>query len=543
MIKKTSIFVSLLLVATMLLVAGCQPAASTNNQTPNNQVSDDKGSGDDKTQDNNLEEENEGLLPEGEAITYWTAFTGAPMAKSPGETEYYKTIQDKTGIPIEFITSTGGAEQLSLLIVSDDIPDIIEEYWGNFPGGIDKCLSDGTIIPLNDLMDAGHLPNFSTYLETDSEVDRLCKNDDGQYYNLPMIRMPDSYLVFNGNIVRKDWLDELGFEVPKTIDQMEEVLLAFKDEKGSDAGYTVAWNNYTRMIYAFGVVDGFYLDESGKVQYGYLQDGYKEFLTLFNDWLDKGILDPDLFTQDYDTFAAKIASGKTGLIWGNTGGEFTKLETIKAENPGMDWVPVPNPVFDEGETFPIDISAYRVNGVGASISSSCKYPEAAAKVIDYVYSEEGKLLSNFGIEGITYTLNSEGLPEFTEYVTNNPDGYSVEEVLSHYMGAKNKSFLNTKRYMDLTYSLDVQKESVNLWKTPDAKVKLMPPITLTADESSEFAEIMSEIGTYVDEMELKFIMGAESLENFDSFREKVNSMNIERAIAIQQAAYDRFLNR
>ena len=540
MSKKTCALISLIMVITMLFAVGCQQKASTDEQKTNDQVSANENEG------NELKEE-ESLLPEGEVLTYWTQFTGAPIAKSPGETVYYQELQERTGIKLEFISSSGGSEQLSLLVASGDTPDIIEEWWHEFPGGIMKALNDEVIIPLNDLMDAGHFPNFTAYLASDPEADKLSKNDDGLYFNLPMIRLPDSYLVFSGNIIRQDWLEELGLEMPKTIDDLEEVLLAFKNEKGAETGYAAAWSDDRLMIQAFGVVQGFYVDENGKVQYGYLQDGYKEFLTLFNDWLNKGILDPDFYTHDYDTFAAKIASGKTGLIWGYTGGEFTKLEQIKKEvadsDPNMNWVPVPNPVRAEGESFPVDISAYRVSSIGASISSNCKYPEAAAKILDYPYSEEGMMLSNFGVEGVSYVINDEGLPEYTDLITNNPDGYSFDEALIYHIGPKNKSFLNTKRYMELNYALDVQKESVELWKTPDAKIKLMPPVTLTTEENSEFAEIMSEIDTYVSEMKLRFIMGTEPLENFDDFREKIKSMNIERAIEIQQAAYDRLMNR
>lgn len=97
--------------------------------------------------------------------------------------------------------------------------------------------------------------------------------------------------------------------------------------------------------------------------------------------------------------------------------------------------------------------------------------------------------------------------------------------------------------MDLTYALDVQLESVQLWRTADAKCKLMPNVSLTADETSEYASIMSEISTYVDEMKLKYMLGSESLDTFDNFVATLHSMGIDRALEIKQAAYDRYLQR
>lgn len=383
-----------------------------------------------------LAEDDKTVLPEGEKLTYWTTMT-SPYAATPNEIEYFKIIQEATGVDVDYISGSGGSEALSLLIVADDTPDIIDDSWGNFPGGIDKCLADGVIIPLNDLMDAGYMPNFVKYLQEHPAVDRQCKNDEGLYYSVPMVRAEDSYMVFNGNIVRKDWLDELGLEVPTTLQEMEDVLIAFKEKKGATAGYTVAWNNYSRTVYAFGIAEDFYINADGQVAYGYIEPAYKEFLELMNRWISMGIADPDMFTQSYDTWSAKIASGKTGFVWGNTGGELgSKLQSIKADVPGMDWIPVPNPVRNAGDSFPMDISASVVNGLGASISSNCKYPEAAAKLLDYVFSPEGIILSNFGVEGVTFEYGEDGSIRFTDFVLNNPDGYTQEQVLNHYMGPK-----------------------------------------------------------------------------------------------------------
>lgn len=485
----------------------------------------------------------EPVLPEGAKLTYWCPNPNNPMAATAADMVYFQELQTRTGVELDVITGAN-KDALALMIVADETPDIIHQWWNDFPGGIDRCLADGIIMPLNELMEAGHMPNFVAYLEAHPEVDRLCKNDDGQYYSLPFIRGEGSYLIFNGNIVRKDWLDELGLEVPETIEEMEQVLLAFKEQKGATVGYTVAWKDYSRMVYAFGIAQDFYINEEGKVAYGYIEPEYKDFLTLFRRWIDLGIADPDMFTHDYDTFSAKIATGQTGLIWGNTGGELgSLLESIKPSVPGMDWIPVPNPVQNAGDVFPMNISASQVNSIGASISASCEYPEAAAKLLDYVYSPEGTILSNFGLEGESFEYDADGNVVFTELVTNNPNGYTQEQVVAYFSGEKNKSFINTKEAMDLAYKLDIQRESVEMWRTDGAPNSLMPNATLTADETETYVSIMSEINTYVEEMRLKFMLGSEPLENYEKFVQTLYAMGIDEALAIKQAAYERFLTR
>lgn len=475
-------------------------------------------------------------------LTIWSDWGINDYFKDQGDAYYWKAIEEATGVDLEFIDSSGGKDALSILVGTDDLPDIIIEYDGTLPGGVQKMMADGSIIPLNDLMEEGKLPNFKAYLNSDPEADKLCKNDDGLYAWAPMIRKPDSPLVFNGNMIRQDWLDELGLDMPETIQDMEDVLLAFKEKKGCDVGFSFAYKNYERIVNAFGICEGMYIGSDDKVHFGAIEDEYLEFLTLFNNWMKMGILDPDGFTQEIDAFYAKIASGRTGLVWGNTGGELGKIETMKAENPTMDFQPAPNPVLKEGDVFPVDQSNYRVNNIGYMISSTCSNRDAAAKVIDYVYGEEGNMRANFGEEGVTYEIK-DGEIVFTDLVLNNPEGLSIQKALSLYAGNNNKPFLVEKDMMLGSYALDVQKKSLEVWATPDAAVKKMPPLTMTAQEAQEYNSLMTDIQTYVDEFKLKFIMGTESLENYPRFVENIKSMNVERALEIQQAAYERYLTR
>ena len=475
-------------------------------------------------------------------LTVWSDWGISDYFKDQGDAYYWKAIEEATGVDLQFIDSSGGKDALSILVGTDDLPDIIIEYDGTLPGGVQKMLADGSIVPLNDLMDAGKLPNFKAYLDSDPEADKLCKNDDGLYAWAPMIRKPDSPLVFNGNMIRQDWLDELGLQMPETIQEMEDTLLIFKEKKGCDAGFSFAYKNYDRIVNAYGICEGMYIGKDNKVHFGAIESEYLDFLTLFNRWMEMGILDPDGFTQEIDAFYTKIASGRTGLVWGNTGGELGKIETMKSENPEMDFQPAPNPVLNKGDVFPVDQSNYRVNSIGYMISSTCADMDAAARVIDYVYGEEGNMRANFGEEGVTYEMK-DGKPVFTDLVLNNPEGLSIQKALSLYAGNNNKPFLVEKDMMLGNYALEVQKKSLEVWATPDAPVKKMPPLTMTAEEAQEYNSLMTDIQTYLDEFKLKFIMGTESLENYPHFVENIQKMNIDRAIEIQQAAYERYLAR
>lgn len=536
-VRYGRMLMSLLLAGSMTMgLAGCSgPANESENEAVNNNSTSEQANG------NSAAVNDESAEEERPTLTMWSTWRCNEQVSDPGDTAFYQAIEEACNVNLEFVDSSGGKDSLSILMGTDDLPDIIYEWDGNVPGGVQKALADGSILALNDLMDSGYLPNFKSYLESDPEVDKLCRNDDGLYAWTPMIRLADSPLVFSGNMIRQDWLDELGLEVPSTIDEMEQVLLAFKEKKGCDAGYSVAYKDYSKFVMSYGICENFYV-ENDEVKYGFIEPSYKDFLTTFNRWYGNGILDPDAFAQDIDAFYAKIASEKTGFVWGNTGGELGKIETMKADNQDMNFVPIPYPTLNEGDDFPVDVSNYRVSNVGMMIAATCENPEAAARVLDYVYGEEGHMLANFGQEGISYEMK-DGEPVFTDLVTNNPDGLSIQQALSFYAGSNNKPFLCDRRMMMQTYALQVQKDSLDAWSTPNAKIKQMPPVTMTAEEAQEFNQIMTDINTYTDEMKLKFIMGTESLDNYTVFVENIGKMNIERAIELQQTAYDRYLNR
>lgn len=209
-------------------------------------------------------------------LSYWAIIQGniVGVKSSLDEVPFFQDWQKKTGVPLKYTTApnNGSDQQFNVMLASGDLPDMIEYNWTNgYPGGPEKAIKDGYILKLNDLIDK-HAPNLKKYLKEHPDVDKMVKTDNGSYYIFPFIR-GDSYLqVFHGPIVRKDWLDELGFPVPTTIDEWYTTLKAFKEKKGASApisfvGQPNPLNDTVTgdFVGAFGVTKGFYLD-NGKVE-------------------------------------------------------------------------------------------------------------------------------------------------------------------------------------------------------------------------------------------------------------------------------------
>ena len=120
----------------------------------------------------------------------------------------------------------------------------------------------------------------------------------------------------------------------------------------------------------------------------------------------------------------------------------------------------------------------------------------------------------------------------------------MSQALPLYVRAANEGpFIQDVRYIEQYYALPQQQSALTIWGGNHHENHVVPQITMTEEETREYSKIMNEITTYSDEMTVKFIIGAESLDNYAQFASTLSSMNLARALEIKQAAYDRFLKR
>jgi putative aldouronate transport system substrate-binding protein len=495
--------------------------------------------------------EGEGAYPisGGVKLKYWLPLAANTSAnfKNIAETEFAKELKKRTGVEVEFIHPAAGTEneQFNLMIASGDLPDIIWYNWTQYPGGPEKAISDGVITKLNDLQPQ-QAPNLSKYLQDNPDIDKMVKTDEGSSYSFPFIRGDQKLLVSAGPVIRKDWLDELGLQVPTTMDEWHTMLTAFKEKKGAEAPFSPYWNiqavlSWGTFIGAYGTTKGFYTDE-GQVKYGPIEPAYKEFLTTMNQWFSEKLLDNNFATLDTKTVDANIMNGKSGATVASAASGVAKwTTTMKDKDPKFQVIGAPYPVLNKGERPQFGQYSLPFTSFGAAISANSKNKEAAAKFLDFLYSEEGMRLANFGIEGLSYTMDNDK-PVFTDLILNNPDKLPISQAmakytLSHDMGA----FIQNPDIMQTM--IPVQAEAGATWINTDAAKHFLPPIFVTNEQQGEMAKIMNEVTTYENEMLLKFIMGSEPISNFEKYVEQMKKLGIEKAISMQQAALERYNNR
>lgn len=536
------------------IISGCDKGDSHTGVKPEDdekpEVKDDKGDDVEKEKEDDEKEGEDGKITDTPVtLTYWYSMDGsvAKQFDNMGEVEMYKELEKRTGVEIEFIHPPEGQtadEHFQFIIFSDDVPDLVEREWHKWPGGPEKALEDEIIIELNELIDKYAL-NLKKVLGADEYLNKSIKTDTGKYIAFPFAQGDESLMVYRGPIMRKDWLDDLGLDIPTTIDEWYEVLREFKENKGATAPYSTTRSN-TRVtgniVSAYGALYKEFFNDNGEIKYGPMQPGYKAYLETMNQWYKEGLLDAEYASQNAETYHSKILGGETGafvhLIGGGIGGF---MNTMKDEDPSFDLIGVPYPTLNKGDkpmygqrhTIPIPLVA---------ITPSCEEKEVAVKWLDYAYGEEGHMLFNFGVEGLGYEM-IDGYPTYTEDITDNPDGLTMQEGLAKHCRAGHRGpFIKDKRYFEQYQTYDAQVEAVKTWAQADGDTQ-MPLIYPAADESEKFSTIMEEVTAYVRGMSEKFISGEEPIEKFDEFLENMDKMGIKEAISIQQAALERFNKR
>ncbi|RED55557.1 extracellular solute-binding protein [Cohnella lupini] len=485
-------------------------------------------------------------------LVYWGEITGnlVGVKATHAEVPFFQDWQKKTGVKLKFTAPPAGQtkEALNVMLASGNLPDMIEyNFLNDFPGGPEKAIGDGYILKLNDLIDQ-HAPNLKKFLQENPDIDKMVKTDNGSYYAFPFIRYDEYLRVFQGPIVRKDWLDDLGLPVPETIEDWTAMLRAFKEKKGAAAPFSV--NSKPRFFNdsgngafmgAFGVNRGFYT-EDGAIKFGPSESGFKEYLRLFQSWYKEGLIDKNIATADGKAVDGNMASGATGASIGNAGGGIGKWQPLVASNdPKAVLVAAPYPVLNKGDTpkFGQKDNAYSSGGIVA-VTASAKDPELAVKLLDYGYSEEGRMFFNFGTEGVSYNM-VDGYPKYTDLLMKNPDKLAPAQAMSLYVrGSYNGPFIQDKRYAEQFFALQTQRDAIGIWQNTDVAKYALPPLTPTPEESSEYATIMNDINTLVDEMTLKIILGSEPIDKFESYVDKMKSLKLDRAIEIQSAALQRY---
>ena len=481
------------------------------------------------------------IVKESITLTVWWPLESWALGgiQTLNDNEVFKKLEEMTGINLEFIHPPLGmeSEKFNLMLADDELPDIIVGA-GMYPGGGEKGVEDGVYIALNDLI-TKYAPNYDKARNQNDETRKQTTSDSGMLWCVNGLSPYETWCWW-GPMIRKDWLDELNLEVPETIEEWENVLTQFKEKKGATA--PIIWpsngvdGNGSVFVGAYDTAPTFY-QKDGKVQYGPMDEGYKSFLETANRWYNKGLIAKDFSTMtDWNSIVSLLVSGKAGAI-------IQSPDTVLAltDTYNIEMVPAPYPVLEKGDALHFRQTNNYAGGSQVAITTSCKYPEAAMKLLDYGFTEAGMMLYNYGIEGQSYVME-DGKPVFTDLIYNNPDGIPVLQTLWKYKLHSGPYLRVEHESNPVLLDMPLSQEWREKWTEIDDSY-VLPPISFTVQESKKINQLMAAIHTYNQETMIQFVTGLKPLSEFDSYVQQLKKYKIDEVLAIYDAALDRYEKR
>lgn len=469
------------------------------------------------------------------------------------EHSVFRAVEERTGVHLEFVAAggMGDAEALTLWAAAGTLPDLIPNAAANYPGGGEVAVADDILLDVFPYLE--YAPDYDYYRTRTAKDEQDSLTDSGYVVELTSFFSEDLG-PSTGPMIRQDWLDNLNLKTPVTYDDWHEVLSAFKQEY--DPAYTFllpntisAQNNY--FASGFGVLsytanargrvtDPFY-QVDGTAKFSLLEDGFLDYITLLNQWYSEGLISRDFVSCEADTngpdLAGYVTSGETGIWFGDV----SQMQSYddSANDPEFHCVAITDPVQKAGDVTHFDSD--RTGLTSYSVAATCENPEVVMQWINYWFTDEGILLSNYGIEGESYVLDENGTPQYTELMTANPDGDTFKTCQLLYTMVMVPTVLDTSASFGL-YN-DAQLEAQEIWSSNIDNAYVLPEISMTEDESNELSSIYSDLSTMVSEKLIRFIIGDEPLSAWDTFVADMKAMDAERCVAIYQTALDRYLER
>lgn len=541
------------LLQSVVLLAGCGANGSTSSGSSTSASSNTSSAASSVSSDTSAADTEVSLplVDEKTTLTLWTPMdaNAASIVDSLGDTEFFQKLEEKTNVHIEFQHPAIGdeASAYNLMIAGGELPDMIKNSGPSYvyPDGLDAAVDDGYYMDLTDLIQK-YAPHYMAALEKAGEEDENLKRsaytNDGRMVGIYQI-MSEQQGPYAGMYVRKDWLDDLGMDTPVTYDDWETMLTAFKDQEGATAPLTLSYTGYDVFANAlnagYGVSNTFY-QENGVVKYGPIESGWKDYVEMMHRWYSEGLIDPDFMsTNAVLPDNAMVTTGKTGAFCSI----YTLIAAYEGANsdPNAEYVPVPAPKVNAEDT--VKLNMYYLLGPCITVSADSPNAELCVKWLDYLFSEEGALLANYGTEGDTFEYQEDGTPVFTSKVTANED-YTFAQAMAYFTMPPSRVCLQDwKRELAAVPEKDLI--SYDIWAEAGTE-NCLPDVSamgISSDENKEYSKIMTDVTTIVNEKTSQFITGVISMDEYDDFIAQLKQMNVDRAVEIVQTVYDRFQAR
>lgn len=490
--------------------------------------------------------------------------------------EMCKVWFEDTGIEFEWqaIPSEGAQEKINLMLASgEELPDVFWSFGDGKSGNIVVQYADQDIFMPTEGLINEYMPNLKKILDDSENYWSEITAPDGHTYGFPYIEEMYGLVLTGGPLlINKTWLDEVGREVPTTVDEWVDCLKAFRDGgdlngNGADDEIPMAtwfgatdtfgsYNMFYRFTGAFGCADSYcggnaYADHlrliDGKVTFTAQDEAFRKTAEFFNMLYDEGLIWNGSFEADesasYKSSLIKEEVARIGCFGTWTDQEITNLDVHD------EYVAIPRLQGEAGMTgFENNYSELQ-DSSNTAITTTCKFPHVIAKFVDYMVGDPAiSIQSNWGAEGYNYAKDENGIlrtpldeqgryqPQ-TEYTTFGEARVNSTTTRGS-MIVLNEYYETVAGYAyDAVQLLENQK--TNGKDEIMEEYDTIPRVMMTTTELSRLAQIQPTISDIVDRYINQWVTGGVTDDNWNAYLGELQSAGVEELVSIYQSAVDR----
>ena len=477
------------------------------------------------------------------------------------QTDMMKALAEETNIDMTWtlVPQNSWQEKKNLVVASGEYPDAFHAPLSLSNDEIAKFGADGVLIPMDDLLDK-YAPNIMSRI--DPMMDAFTRSMDGNIY--AMASMSDfGFDSLNSSIIKTEWLDALGLDMPTTTEEFYQVLKAFKtqDPNGNGEADEIPWSflyienppnrevkrEHYWIFPCFGVYDNPYhiaINDSGKLMFTANTDEWREAVEYLHRLYSEGLIDKEVFSQDRATLTNKVRNQAT--VGAYTDYRF-RLSIAAPEN---EWKfalmpPLEGPHGDKGW-----MRAQVGLAEGAfAITSACQYPEALVRWLDHVNEEEIGVQMAYGMfkpagyseaEALIpseknpgkYVVNTDLRPESVD-----PSEWPFTSPISITCTVLTSEIFD--KYIEEKDSYKSKQETCDVYRPYLSKYPYNYPFKFTVTEIEELSMMQADILSYIYSTEAKWIAGGFSDSDWNNYLKELDRLNIDRYTEMYKTAFDR----
>ena len=489
----------------------------------------------------------------------------ANTESDPNKRTIFKRLQDETNVEIQWtaIQADQWADKIALNMANiSELTDFVFSA-GFSDSDLLRYADQEVIIPLEDYIDSC-MPNLSAVFEKYPEYRTMCTDVDGHIWALPWIEQLGSGKTAiqtvgnNMTYINKKWLDFLGLEIPTTVDEFKDVLIAFRDNaeklqsefgiEGSIIPMSFIMNDQDPCLLINGFGEGYGDPDTGRhiavtddleVICTATQEGFKDGLAWMHELYEEGLIDPEAFTQDWSTYVSKGKSGRYGVCmsW-----DIANIDNL------ADWTVLPALTADTKNVTPQNGSFTGGFERGRCVVTAvAENPELVCQWLDLMYDPFQSPQNNWGTYGedddydiFELSENAEGGKMLKHAPLGDASPIEVRE--AEFVGGP-LAVLDDYYDVYVTCPDDAQYrlDWIEEYYTPDMNTEYVyPNVFMSQEDTEDLADVQDDITKTINAAKSDWVMNGVTDDQWEDFKDDLEAYGLSEALEIYQKYLDAY---